>query len=277
MDSDLSRRSRSVRQANAAGLSRRIVLRRLAGMASLATGIRAAWAEDRSLDALIGDVDRSGFGQGFDQASRTVHMPKATIPMLSPGTAEATRRAVEVYDGIVARGGWPEVSKVLELRLGTHHASVGELRERLTISGDLDPHASAVENDIYDSYLEEAVRRFQARHGLTIDGIVHEATFDAMNVPAATRRGQLKVNIERLKTLTGNLDPRYVVCNIPAAKRSNTTLQFHGTPAWSASPTGRRLRSTARLSKSISILIGRCRLRSCARTLFRACRTSPII
>jgi len=96
--------------------------------------------------------------------------------------------------------------------------SVGELRERLTISGDLDPHASAVENNIYDSYLEEAVRRFQARHGLTIDGIVHEATFDAMNVPAATRRGQLKVNIERLKTLTGNLGPRYVVCNIPAAR-----------------------------------------------------------
>src|SRR6516225_3990413 len=96
--------------------------------------------------------------------------------------------------------------------------SVGELRERLTISGDLDPHASAVENNIYDSYLEEAVRRFQARHGLTIDGVVHEATFDAMNVPAATRRGQLKVNIERLKTLSTNLGPRYVVANIPAAR-----------------------------------------------------------
>src|SRR6516164_3103018 len=218
MDSDLSRRSRSVRHANTAGLSRRIVLRRLAGMASLATGIRAARAEDRSLDALIGDVDRSGFGQGFDQASRTVHMPKATIPMLSHGTAEGTRRAVEVYDGIVARGGWPDVSKFLELRLGTRHSSVGELRARLTVSGDLDPNASAVENDIYDSYLEGAVRRFQARHGLTIDGVVHEATFDAMNVPAATRRNQLKVNIERLKTLTGNLGPRYVVCNIPAAR-----------------------------------------------------------
>ena len=214
----MTRCSRSVRPRNAPGLSRRIVLRRLAGVATFAAGIRSAWADDRPLDALIGDVDRSGFGQGFDQASRTVHMPKATIPMLSPGTAEATRRAVEVYDGIVARGGWPDVSKVLELRLGTHHSSVGELRERLTISGDLDPNASAVENDIYDSYLEEAVRRFQARHGLTIDGVVHEATFDAMNVPAATRRNQLNVNIERLKTLTGNLGPRYVVCNIPAAR-----------------------------------------------------------
>ena len=194
------------------------MLRRLAGVATFAAGIRSAWADDRPLDALIGDVDQSGFGQGFDQASRTVHMPKATIPMLSPGTAEATRRAVEVYDGIVARGGWPDVSKVLELRLGTHHSSVGELRERLTISGDLDPNASAVGNDIYDSYLEEAVRRFQARHGLTIDGVVHEATFDAMNVPAPTRRDQLKVNIERLKTLSSNLGPRYVVCNIPAAR-----------------------------------------------------------
>jgi murein L,D-transpeptidase YcbB/YkuD len=149
------------------------VLRHFAGTATFAAGIRAAWADDRPLDALMGEVDHGNFGQTFDQASRTVHMPKATIPMLSPGTAEATRRAVETYDGIVARGGWPEVSKVLELRLGTRHESVVELRSRLTISGDLDPNASAVENDIYDSYLEEAVRRFQARHGLTIDGIVH--------------------------------------------------------------------------------------------------------
>jgi len=201
-----------------AALCRRSVLRGLAGASALAAALRSARAEDRALDALLGDVGRDDFGQGFDQASRTVHMPKATIPMLSPGTAEATRRAVETYDGIVARGGWPQVSKVLELRRGTRHESVVELRERLAISGDLDPNARAVENDIYDSYLEEAVRRFQARHGLTIDGIVHEATFDAMNVPAATRRDQLKVNIDRLRSLTGNLGPRYVVCNIPAAR-----------------------------------------------------------
>ena len=35
---------------------------------------------------------------------------------------------------------------------------------------------------------------------------------------SATRRDQLKVNIERLKTLTTNLGPRYVVANIPAAR-----------------------------------------------------------
>ena len=85
-----------------AGLCRRSVLRGLAGATALTAGLRSARAEDRALDALLGDVGRDDFGQGFDQASRTVHMPKATIPMLSPGTAEATRRAVETYDGIAS-------------------------------------------------------------------------------------------------------------------------------------------------------------------------------
>src|SRR5215470_12056390 len=110
MDSRPSRRTRFMSSRIVAGLSRRVVLHRLAGIATLAAGLRSAWAEDKPLDALIGDVDRGEFGQGFDQGSRTVRMPKATIPMLSPGTAEATRRAVETYDGIVARGGWPQVS-----------------------------------------------------------------------------------------------------------------------------------------------------------------------
>ena len=62
------------------------------------------------------------------------------------------------------------------------------------------------------------MRRFQARHGLTTDGVVRATTLAAMNVPATTRRDQLKVNIGRLKTLTTNLGPRYVVVNIPAAR-----------------------------------------------------------
>jgi murein L,D-transpeptidase YcbB/YkuD len=196
-------------------LSRRGVLRGVAGAATLAAAARAH-ADDQTLDALMGDTDHSGFGQSFDQGSRTIHMPKATAPTLSPATAQFTQTAIGTYDGIVARGGWPVVAKVDELRLGTHNPSVVDLRQRLSVSGDLDP--SAVGNDTYDSYVEAAVRRFQARHGLTIDGIVRESTFDAMNVPAQTRRDQLKVNIERLKTLTTNLGPRYVVANIPAAR-----------------------------------------------------------
>ncbi len=201
------------------GVDRRTLLKYFAGAAA-ATGAlaRRARAEDPALDALIGDGGNGQLGQDFDQASRTVHMPKATAATLSPATAQFTEKAIQTYDGIVDRGGWPSVPQVDELRVGTRHPAVGDLRSRLTVSGDLDPNASAVGNDIYDSYVEEAVRRFQARHGLTIDGVVRTSTLTAMNVPAATRRDQLKVNIERLKTLTTNLGPRYVVVNIPAAR-----------------------------------------------------------
>ncbi len=198
---------------------RRAFLRRLAGAATLAaTGLaaRAAVADDSALDALIGDTQRDEFGASFDQASRTIHMPKPSAPTLSPSTAQFTEQAIKTYDGIVERGGWSQVPPVDELRLGNRHPSVVDLRARLAVSGDLDP--SAVGNDIYDSYVEAAVRRFQARHGLTVDGVLRAATRLAMNVPAVARRDQLKVNIERLKTLTTNLGPRYVVCNIPAAR-----------------------------------------------------------
>jgi murein L,D-transpeptidase YcbB/YkuD len=198
---------------------RRAFLKRAAGMATLAaTGLaaRAAAAEDSPLDALIGDAQRGEFGQGFDEASRTIHMPRPSEATVSAATAQTTEKAIDRYGDIVARGGWPQVPSVKVLRLGDRHPSVTVLRARLTASGDLDPNT--VGNDIYDSYVDAAVRRFQARHGLTIDGIIGAETLAALNVPAPVRLAQLKVNVTRLRGLGTNLSSRYVVCNIPAAR-----------------------------------------------------------
>jgi L,D-transpeptidase YcbB len=92
---------------------RRWFLRGLAGAAGFAAaGVaarRAAAATPGSdpLFGLMGEGQREEFGQTFDQASRTIHMPKPTAPTLSPQTAEITEKAVATYDDIVARGGWP--------------------------------------------------------------------------------------------------------------------------------------------------------------------------
>ncbi len=198
---------------------RRAFLKHAAGVATLAaTGLaaRAALAGDTALDALIGDTQRGEFGQGFDDASRTIHMPKASEPTVSTATAQTTEKAIDRYAEIVGRGGWPQVPSAGALRLGDRHPSVPALRARLVASGDIDPNA--VGNDIYDSYVEAAVRRFQARHGLTVDGIMRAETLAAVNVPAPVRLAQLKVNVTRLRALSANLSPRYVVCNIPAAR-----------------------------------------------------------
>jgi murein L,D-transpeptidase YcbB/YkuD len=198
-------------------MTRRELLGRMAGgAAGCAFGHMALAAEDPLLQALIKQGQQNDFGQGFDSTSRTILLPKASLPTLSPATAQATEQAIGRYEAIVARGGWPAVPVMERLRLGNRHAAVMALRQRLLASGDLD--TSSGTSDIFDSYVEAAVRRFQARHGITIDGIVREQTFRALNVTAEQRLAQLRVNLSRLRALSGNLAPRFVTVNIPAAQ-----------------------------------------------------------
>jgi len=204
-------------------MDRRAVLRALAtgvsaGVAgpALVRAARAAAADDQLLQALIEQSPHDDLDQGFDSASRTIRMPKTSLPTLSPATVQATEQAVAQYDGILAHGGWPSVQPVERLRLGMRHPTVATLRERLAVVGDLDGHAGT--SDIFDSYVEAAVRRFQARHGLSVDGIVREQTCNVLNVPAQVRLNQLRTNLVRLRALGGPLSPRFVMCNIPAAQ-----------------------------------------------------------
>jgi murein L,D-transpeptidase YcbB/YkuD len=201
-----------------AGLDRRAFLRRLATGAAALSGVALAGraAAQDPLQDLIEQTQKGGSGQGFDAASRTIHMPKASLPTLSPATAQTTEQAVAHYDGIVARGGWPSVPEKVRLRVGARHAGIVPLRQRLIAAGDLEANAGMTET--FDSYVEGAVRRFQARHGLTVDGIVREQTLKALNVPAPVRLSQLKTNLARLRAMSGNLGSRLVVCNIPAAQ-----------------------------------------------------------
>jgi murein L,D-transpeptidase YcbB/YkuD len=143
-------------------------------------------------------------------------MPKASLPTLAPQTLQTTEAAIPRFEAAVQQGGWAFVPPTDRLRLGNRHASVVGLRQRLIAGGDLATSAGA--SDVFDSYVEAAVKRFQARHGLTADGIVREVTFAALNIPAEARLAQLKTNVVRLRSFSGNLGPKFVMCNIPAAQ-----------------------------------------------------------
>ena len=198
-------------------LDRRRVLRALAaGAASLAASRALAQQSDDPLQQLIQQNQREGLAESFDSTSRTIAMPKASLPTLSPATVQTTEAAVARYEKIAAEGGWPMVPVNDRLRVGVRHPGVVELRTRLKIVGDLDP--AAVENDIYDSYVEAAVKRFQARHGLSIDGRPGKLTFEALNIPAEQRLSQLKTTLARLRAFDTKQSNRFVVCNIPAAQ-----------------------------------------------------------
>jgi murein L,D-transpeptidase YcbB/YkuD len=140
---------------------------------------------------------------------------RESTPILSSATVDATQAAIQKYQDIVARGGWTALPAGPELRVGSKSRAVQALRERLVASGDLDPVAGA--GPVYDSFVEAAVKRFQARHGLSQTGVVNEATSTELNVPATARLQQLETNIIRLRAYSGDLGSRFVLVNIPAA------------------------------------------------------------
>jgi L,D-transpeptidase YcbB len=197
-------------------VDRRALLRRLGLALGAAALARPAFAQDATLQALIDQNQKRDLGQEFDSASRTIHMPKASLPTLSPSTVDTTEQAIGLYEGIAARGGWPAVPPTDRLRLGNRHPSVVALRQRLAATADID--ADAGDGDIFDSYVEAAVRRFQARHGISIDGIVRQETFDRLNIPCDVRLAQLRTNLARLRQVKTDLGERYVMCNLPAAR-----------------------------------------------------------
>ncbi len=97
------------------------------------------------------------------------------------------------------------------------HPAVLQLRRRLEASGDL--QADGGYPEVYDSYVENAVKKAQRRHGIPPTGILDKTTIDALNVPAAARLRQLRANLTRLQNLAPQTPAgKYVLVNIPAAQ-----------------------------------------------------------
>ena len=165
----------------------------------------------RAEDGLGGQAE---WRQSYESSER-ISVSRETTPVLSPATVAATEAAIQLYQGIVQRGGWNSVPTSADLKIGVHSKAVQALRQRLIASGDLDSVAGM--GATFDSFVEAAVKRFQLRHGLSPTGVVNEGTFAELNISADARLQQLQTNIVRLRAFSGDLGSRFVMVNIPAA------------------------------------------------------------
>ncbi|MCX8998979.1 L,D-transpeptidase family protein [Rhizobiaceae bacterium BDR2-2] len=195
--------------------SRRAILRSAlsAGAAALAA---PAFAQS-AMDDVINAPRRGNWDDQFDaRASRGAVSVTSNNPVLGPGSVQNMQQAVAQYQMIVANGGWPNVLPTSKpLQIGAVDSTVQALRQRLIVSGDLSRDAGV--SNSFDSYVDGAVKRFQARHGLPTDGVMGEYSMKAINVPADTRLHQLQTNLVRVQAMSGDLGRRYVMVNIPAA------------------------------------------------------------
>lgn len=108
----------------------------------------------------------------------------------------------------------PDIAPARSLQPGDAYRGAAQLQYRLAALGDLQP-GTATAGDRYDGALAEGVRRFQARHGLQMDGRLGKATLAALNVPPARRVQQLELAMERLRWMPGPTAQAQIGINIP--------------------------------------------------------------
>ncbi|RWM20112.1 MAG: murein L,D-transpeptidase [Mesorhizobium sp.] len=189
----------------------------LSGASALAATMLAGGA---SAQDVIGDIlkssGRGNWNDQFDARASQGGKVASTLPIVSLQTVAYTEQAIAQYQNIVAQGGWERVPDTKKLQLGVVDPDVVPLRRRLMISGDLAQSAGL--SEAFDSYVDAAVKRFQARHGLPSDGTLGQYTYAAMNVSAQVRLGQLQTNLQRLNERAGTLGNRYVLVDIPGAQ-----------------------------------------------------------
>jgi L,D-transpeptidase YcbB len=128
----------------------------------------------------------------------------------------ALRRVLAKYRAQAANGGWPTVPAKLRLAPGHRSRATALIAQRLSASGDYaGPAVDASGTALYSTDLQEAVKRFQRRHGLTDDGIVSAPVIAEMNVPIDRRISQIALNLERWRWLPRDLGERHILVNIP--------------------------------------------------------------
>jgi murein L,D-transpeptidase YcbB/YkuD len=133
-------------------------------------------------------------------------------------------------------GGWETLPHFKKLKLGDSGINVLKLRKRLEASKDLalcqvpseelfesEPtEIEGVESKVkiqplaqFDTCVEDAVKKFQKRHGLVEDGVVGKGTQKALNISVKSKIETVLLNLDRIKWLPREEPNRYLIANIP--------------------------------------------------------------
>jgi murein L,D-transpeptidase YcbB/YkuD len=100
-----------------------------------------------------------------------------------------------------------------KLILHDQSKDVVSLRKRLFELGDLN---SDTASEVFDEGLQNAVKSFQYRYGMTPDGVAGPAFFKYINTPLQEYIRQIIINMERARWVPTDLKRRYLIINIPS-------------------------------------------------------------
>ncbi len=104
-----------------------------------------------------------------------------------------------------------------------------EIKKKLIYWKDLKPLDTVTA--IYDDATELAVKKFQLRHGLGLDGVIGGGTLQALNFNKEDRKKQIIANMERWRWYPREFEDDYFIINIPdytlRVVKNDDTIRTH--------------------------------------------------
>lgn len=183
---------------------------------------------------------------------RPVNLPKLLVTAVETDQVQETlegllpkypmyamlRISLKEYREIAAKGDWQPVAYGNKFKKGARGQRVLALSKRLKVTGELD--SSIPGSEVFDDSLDQAVRKYQQRNGLYVDGVVGISTIEALNVPVEERISQIELTMERWRLLPQYLGNRYILVNIAnyhlyGIENNNDTINMRivvGKPQW---------------------------------------------
>jgi murein L,D-transpeptidase YcbB/YkuD len=159
--------------------------------------------------------DAAGFLKREVVAAADVPAALAQAEPTWPGYGHALK-ALQNYL-VLARGGEsdPIPRGAQDVYPNSSYAGVMQIAAKLRRTGDLPADARIARPEIYEEPLVSAVKHFEGRNGIEVDGILGPDTYIKLDTPLAQRAMQLKLALERWRWLPPDPGSRFITVNIP--------------------------------------------------------------
>ncbi|HTZ58874.1 MAG TPA: L,D-transpeptidase family protein [Acidobacteriaceae bacterium] len=182
-------------------------------------------------DLHVGRINPQHVGFEFDLSRKKLDLPTFIREQLVNGSNlqsevagvepqfpayQRLRDALPHYIDLAKQDDGEKLPNPIYMDKGEQYAGTARMTRLLRLLGDLPQNADVpAEAKIYQGPLVDAVKHFQARHGLLPNGIVDTKTIAEMNVPLGERVQQMRLGLERYRWSPYDFNESAVLVNIP--------------------------------------------------------------